>query len=127
MFVNADMFMGFEEIDGDDDIREEFPCPFCSEYFDIVGLCCHIDDEHTMESKNGVFTISFIYVNSWFACIHGIQNIIYFVYKISSLVTHAVQCYFLFMTQSIRIEILLFRINCSTVMLKSVTTNWVLA
>ncbi|KAL3591127.1 hypothetical protein D5086_009767 [Populus alba] len=52
-----DMFMGFEEIDGDDDIREEFPCPFCSEYFDIVGLCCHIDDEHTMESKNGVCPI----------------------------------------------------------------------
>lgn len=50
----ADMFMGFEEIDGDDDIREEFPCPFCSEYFDIVGLCCHIDDEHPVEAKNGV-------------------------------------------------------------------------
>ncbi|CAN1219674.1 Protein DEHYDRATION-INDUCED 19 homolog 3 [Linum perenne] len=27
-------------------MREEFPCPFCSDYFDIVGLCCHIDDEH---------------------------------------------------------------------------------
>ncbi|OAY43984.1 protein DEHYDRATION-INDUCED 19 homolog 3 [Manihot esculenta] len=50
----SDMFIGFEEIDGDDDIREEFPCPFCSEYFDIVGLCCHIDDEHPMEAKNGV-------------------------------------------------------------------------
>uniref|UniRef100_A0A6M2EU93 Drought induced 19 protein type zinc-binding domain-containing protein n=1 Tax=Populus davidiana TaxID=266767 RepID=A0A6M2EU93_9ROSI len=50
----SDMFMGFEEIDGDDDTREEFPCPFCSEYFDIVGLCCHIDDEHPVESKNGV-------------------------------------------------------------------------
>ena len=53
MFANADM-MGFEEIDGDDDIREEFPCPFCPQYFDIVGLCCHIDDEHPVESKNGV-------------------------------------------------------------------------
>lgn len=50
----SDMFMGFEEFDGDDDIREEFPCPFCSEYFDIVGLCCHIDDEHPVEAKNGV-------------------------------------------------------------------------
>ncbi|KAH9755429.1 protein DEHYDRATION-INDUCED 19 [Citrus sinensis] len=49
----SEMFMGFEEIDGDDDIREEFPCPFCSEYFDIVGLCCHIDDEHPVEAKNG--------------------------------------------------------------------------
>ncbi|GMG99761.1 hypothetical protein Nepgr_001601 [Nepenthes gracilis] len=50
----SDLFMGFEEIDGDDDIKEEFPCPFCSEYFDIVGLCCHIDDEHPVEAKNGV-------------------------------------------------------------------------
>ncbi|KAK3036756.1 hypothetical protein RJ639_029721 [Escallonia herrerae] len=50
----SDILMGFEEIDVDDDIREEFPCPFCSEFFDIVGLCCHIDDEHPVEAKNGV-------------------------------------------------------------------------
>lgn len=49
----SDMLMGFEDID-EDDIREEFSCPFCSEYFDIVGLCCHMDDEHPMEAKNGV-------------------------------------------------------------------------
>lgn len=51
---HAGMFMGFEELEGDDDIREEFPCPFCSEYFDIVGLCCHIDEEHPIEARNGV-------------------------------------------------------------------------
>ncbi|PSS03055.1 Protein DEHYDRATION-INDUCED 19 like [Actinidia chinensis var. chinensis] len=50
----SDMYMGFEEMDGDDDVREEFPCPFCSEYYDIVGLCCHIDDEHPVEANNGV-------------------------------------------------------------------------
>lgn len=50
----SDMFVGFDDIDGDYDIREEFPCPFCSEFFDIVGLCCHIDDEHPLEAKNGV-------------------------------------------------------------------------
>lgn len=48
------MFAGSEEIDGDNDVREEFPCPFCSEYFDIVGLCCHIDDKHPVEANNGV-------------------------------------------------------------------------
>ncbi|KAM7474204.1 hypothetical protein LguiB_021447 [Lonicera macranthoides] len=53
LLSRSDMFMGFEEIDADDDIREEFPCPFCTEYFDIVGLCCHIDDEHPVEAKNG--------------------------------------------------------------------------
>ncbi|KAK1440424.1 hypothetical protein QVD17_06251 [Tagetes erecta] len=50
---SSDMFMGFEDIEMDDDMREEFPCPFCSGYFDIVGLCCHIDDEHHLVSKNG--------------------------------------------------------------------------
>ncbi|CAN4111013.1 unnamed protein product [Withania somnifera] len=52
--LEAEMLMGFEELEVDDDIREEFPCCFCSEYFDIVGLCCHIDDEHPVEAKNGV-------------------------------------------------------------------------
>ncbi|KAH6794175.1 Drought-responsive family protein [Perilla frutescens var. hirtella] len=51
---DAEMLMGFEEMDMDDDIREEYPCPFCSDYFDIVGLCCHIDDEHPIEARNGV-------------------------------------------------------------------------
>lgn len=50
----SDMFMGFDENDADEDIREEFLCPFCSEYFDIVGLCCHIDEDHPLEAKNGV-------------------------------------------------------------------------
>ncbi|KAK7269402.1 hypothetical protein RIF29_22128 [Crotalaria pallida] len=50
----SDMFMGFDENEGDDDVREEFLCPFCSEYYDIVGLCCHIDEEHPMEANNGV-------------------------------------------------------------------------
>ena len=52
--MRVDMFAGFEEIDGDDDVREEFPCPFCAEYFDIFALCCHIDDEHPVEARNGV-------------------------------------------------------------------------
>lgn len=51
---SSDMFMGFEDIEVDDDIREEYPCPFCTGYFDVVGLCCHIDDEHHVEAKNGV-------------------------------------------------------------------------
>ncbi|KAL6493781.1 hypothetical protein OROGR_031690 [Orobanche gracilis] len=53
---DAETLMEFEEIDmdDDDDTREEYLCPFCSDYFDIVGLCCHIDDEHPVEAKNGV-------------------------------------------------------------------------
>ncbi|XP_010524839.1 PREDICTED: protein DEHYDRATION-INDUCED 19 homolog 3-like isoform X2 [Tarenaya hassleriana] len=46
--------LGFEEIDGEDDFREEFACPFCSDYFDIVSLCCHIDEKHPTEARNAV-------------------------------------------------------------------------
>ncbi|URE21104.1 hypothetical protein MUK42_10909 [Musa troglodytarum] len=50
-----DAYLGFEELDGgEDQPRPEFACPFCTEVFDVVGLCCHMDDEHPVESKNGV-------------------------------------------------------------------------
>ncbi|KAK9161663.1 hypothetical protein Syun_008004 [Stephania yunnanensis] len=50
----SDLYIGFEEIDAEDDHRTEFPCPFCAEDFDIIGLCCHIDEEHPAEARNGV-------------------------------------------------------------------------
>ncbi|KAH7676497.1 Zinc finger RING/FYVE/PHD-type protein [Dioscorea alata] len=51
-----DMYLGFEEIDAGDDeaSRAEYACPFCGEDFDIVGLCCHIDEEHPIEARTGV-------------------------------------------------------------------------
>lgn len=50
-----DMYLGLEDTDGgEDDSRAEFPCPFCFEDFDLVGLCCHLDDEHPMEVKNEI-------------------------------------------------------------------------
>ncbi|XP_021906978.1 protein DEHYDRATION-INDUCED 19 homolog 4-like isoform X2 [Carica papaya] len=45
---------GYDETEGDDDLKSEFLCPFCAEEFDVVGLCCHIDEEHPVEAKNGV-------------------------------------------------------------------------
>ncbi|KAG0476900.1 hypothetical protein HPP92_013265 [Vanilla planifolia] len=54
-FGAVDICLDFEEIDaGDEEARAEFSCPFCAEDFDIVGLCCHIDDEHPVEAENGV-------------------------------------------------------------------------
>ncbi|ONK61626.1 uncharacterized protein A4U43_C08F31910 [Asparagus officinalis] len=50
-----DLYLGFDDVEGgEDDFRAEFGCPFCAEDFDIVGLCCHIDEEHPVEAKNGV-------------------------------------------------------------------------
>ena len=45
---------GYEDLEGEDDSKSEFICPFCADVFDIVGLCCHIDEEHPVEAKNGV-------------------------------------------------------------------------
>lgn len=52
----ADVYHG-EEYEGEEEQKSEFLCPFCSEDFDVVGLCCHIDEEHPVEAKNGVPTI----------------------------------------------------------------------
>ena len=48
---------------------EELACPFCSEDFDVLGLCCHIDADHRMEVKPGVnltFFAFFSLVFGWF-------------------------------------------------------------
>ncbi|KAJ0914493.1 hypothetical protein HanPSC8_Chr06g0239221 [Helianthus annuus] len=39
--MTSEMFTGFEE-KVDDDMRDEFPCPFCTGYLDIVGLFCYL-------------------------------------------------------------------------------------
>ncbi|XP_015891985.1 protein DEHYDRATION-INDUCED 19 homolog 5 isoform X2 [Ziziphus jujuba] len=51
---HSDFCIDFEDFDGDDDLKVEYPCPFCSEDFDLVGLCCHIDDEHHSEARSVV-------------------------------------------------------------------------
>ncbi|CAH2039087.1 unnamed protein product [Thlaspi arvense] len=40
----------FEE---DDDIAVDYPCPFCSDDYDLVELCHHIDEEHQLEANHG--------------------------------------------------------------------------
>ncbi|KAM0024420.1 putative drought induced 19 type, zinc-binding protein [Helianthus debilis subsp. tardiflorus] len=52
----SDAFHLVEETDVDEPMPE-YLCPFCAEDFDIVGLCCHIDEEHTLQAKNGVCPI----------------------------------------------------------------------
>ncbi|KAH0634041.1 hypothetical protein KY284_036827 [Solanum tuberosum] len=38
----------------DDNVKTDLACPFCSEDFDMLGLCCHIDSEHRIEAKTGI-------------------------------------------------------------------------
>lgn len=55
-FFGVDLY-AHDETDGDDELKAEFLCPFCVEDFDVVGLCCHIDEEHPVEAKNGVYIL----------------------------------------------------------------------
>ncbi|KAL3633352.1 hypothetical protein CASFOL_022879 [Castilleja foliolosa] len=56
----SEMLMRFEKIEFDEDTHDKYPCPFSSEYFDIVGFCCHIDDEHPAEAGNGLMFVQFV-------------------------------------------------------------------
>ncbi|XP_062223455.1 protein DEHYDRATION-INDUCED 19 homolog 4-like isoform X2 [Phragmites australis] len=42
---------GSDDIEPEDDIHSDFPCPYCYEDHDITSLCTHLEDEHPFESK----------------------------------------------------------------------------
>ncbi|KAK6937334.1 Protein dehydration-induced 19, C-terminal [Dillenia turbinata] len=55
-----DQCLEFEDIEEDDDYDDEsedpipeFSCPFCWEHFDMLGLCCHVDEAHPVDAKSG--------------------------------------------------------------------------
>lgn len=52
-FIEADVCIDFEE--DDEEVKGEYFCPFCSEDFDFIGLCCHIEEDHRSEVNSGVF------------------------------------------------------------------------
>ncbi|KAG4928630.1 hypothetical protein JHK85_055116 [Glycine max] len=49
----AELFIDFDEVNGDEELRTAYPCPFCTEDFDLLELCCHIDLDHPVEAKSG--------------------------------------------------------------------------
>ena len=46
----ADRF-GYDDIEPEDDVRSDFPCPYCYEDHDVTSLCAHLEDEHPFESE----------------------------------------------------------------------------
>lgn len=56
-YSRSDLFLGGNddaEPGGGDDLRAEYLCPFCAEDYDVVSLCCHIDEEHPLQANTGV-------------------------------------------------------------------------
>ncbi|KFK42628.1 hypothetical protein AALP_AA1G019900 [Arabis alpina] len=43
-----------EDYEEDDDVTVEYPCPFCSDDYDLIELCHHIDEEHQLQATHGV-------------------------------------------------------------------------
>ena len=43
--------LGIDDVDVEEEVRPDFPCPYCYEDFDIASLCSHLEDEHSCESK----------------------------------------------------------------------------
>ncbi|CAM6020796.1 unnamed protein product [Sphagnum balticum] len=49
--AHLDRHVNLDDVDGDEDVRPDFSCPYCYEDFDITSLCAHLEDEHCFESK----------------------------------------------------------------------------
>ncbi|GLT29501.1 hypothetical protein SLA2020_043640 [Shorea laevis] len=55
--------LSIDDFEVDDEIRPDFPCPYCYEDFDIASLCSHLEDEHSCESKVTVCPICSVKVS----------------------------------------------------------------
>ncbi|KAL9239045.1 hypothetical protein vseg_013400 [Gypsophila vaccaria] len=53
-FDYSDEYVDYEENEEDYEVEVDYSCPFCTEDFDIVGLLCHIEEDHFDEAKKGV-------------------------------------------------------------------------
>lgn len=49
--------ISFDDYEAEEELRQEFPCPYCYEEHDIASLCCHLEDEHPFESRATVCPI----------------------------------------------------------------------
>ncbi|XP_004293855.1 PREDICTED: protein DEHYDRATION-INDUCED 19-like isoform 2 [Fragaria vesca subsp. vesca] len=54
--------LSMDDFEVEDEVRPDFPCPYCYEDFDIASLCAHLEDEHTCESRVTVCPICSIKV-----------------------------------------------------------------
>ncbi|KAJ6833696.1 protein DEHYDRATION-INDUCED 19-like [Iris pallida] len=49
--------LGMEDLELEEEVRPDFPCPYCYEDHDISSLCSHLEDDHPFESKVAVCPI----------------------------------------------------------------------
>ncbi|KAH0467663.1 hypothetical protein IEQ34_002696 [Dendrobium chrysotoxum] len=49
--------LDFDEYEVEEEVRPDFPCPYCYEDHDIASLCSHLEDEHPFESKVAILAV----------------------------------------------------------------------
>ncbi|KAE9597190.1 putative transcription factor C2H2 family [Lupinus albus] len=49
--------LGMDDFEAEEEVRPDFPCPYCYEDFDIASLCSHLEDEHSCESRVSICPI----------------------------------------------------------------------
>ncbi|KAH9570727.1 hypothetical protein CY35_02G056400 [Sphagnum magellanicum] len=52
--AHLDQHINLDDVDGDEDVRSDFSCPYCYEDFDLTSLCSHLEDEHCFEFKPAI-------------------------------------------------------------------------
>ncbi|PSS04802.1 Protein DEHYDRATION-INDUCED 19 like [Actinidia chinensis var. chinensis] len=56
--------LSIDDFEDEDEIRPDYPCPYCCEDFDLGSLCSHLEDEHSCESKVAICPICSVKVAS---------------------------------------------------------------
>lgn len=49
--------LSIDDFEVEEEVRPDFPCPYCYEEYDIASLCSHLEYEHSFESKVAVCPI----------------------------------------------------------------------
>ncbi|KAJ4980698.1 hypothetical protein NE237_031535 [Protea cynaroides] len=55
--------LSIDDFEVEEEVRPDFPCPYCYEDYDIASLCSHLEDEHPLESKVTVCPICSVKVS----------------------------------------------------------------
>ncbi|XP_031499504.1 protein DEHYDRATION-INDUCED 19-like isoform X2 [Nymphaea colorata] len=52
-----------DDLESEEELRPDFPCPYCYEDYDIASLCSHLEDEHpSVDSRAAVCPICLVKV-----------------------------------------------------------------
>ncbi|XP_068667217.1 protein DEHYDRATION-INDUCED 19 homolog 4-like isoform X2 [Aristolochia californica] len=55
--------LSVDDFEVEEEVRPDFPCPYCYEDYDVASLCSHLEDEHPFESKVAVCPICSVKVS----------------------------------------------------------------